>query len=598
MKKRGTAFQCSVCKRKFETVGAFKNHWDDDHDDEALGLKFMESVGQSRGIQNWTMRPVERELIIGHVKYDKNKRSLKQDYVANEILMREFEYGVEDRAMTIVEILGIPGAGKSVLALTLARHLQILWKQHLDDLWNTSPALFARVTGSYDEDGKPEYYIPRVRIGFNMQQTTEHVRLGRMGDIVIQDEDPALAGFEARSVQNQIQNLLKIMRKECINMIFVSPVQTAYIPVPTCVVEVLAKDTTRRLTAGALYDRQHTALGWVVLEILPEDDPLMVYYLKLKNANIKAIKEAGGRESAMLNEEALMRDAEKLYKFLLGMGFDPASERVSLEFLKGMALFAEIKGSTKYIEMVARFLQKALVSSSRIGVGANGTFLAQEPENIVTTDGEFIISLEEVINDVSWLETIYESTEEALEQKKLRGEKAPKKYQPKHAEAWYLIYVKGYTMQATADALAHYKDDGTLTDSAIANPYTQGGWRAIYQEEISGDAGEVALKNRMFPEGEWELLGGHGQPDIVNKEDNTWIEIKVRGRLKPKEPIESQVTNFEYDHVRAGNPLKVIRIGYSPERCRIEVWDVTLNPEWVKDAVEEEMTEIENEDIE
>jgi hypothetical protein len=308
-----------------------------------------------------------------------------------------------------------------------------------------------------------------------------------------------------------------------------------------------------------------------------------------------------------------MRDAEKLYKFLLSVGFNPAEERASIEFLKGVALLAGIKGSTNYIEMVARFLQKALVSSTDIQITSDGYIAPKEPDKIVTSDNEFVIELEEVIEDERILELIYESTEEAYNAKIKRGEKVPRKlhveyikhgvstatsgnnerkFFSKHAEAWYLIYVKGYTMQATADALIQFSEDGrSLTDSAIANSYNNGGWRAIYQEEIIGEAAEIAIKKLFYPEEVWENVGGYGKPDIVNIDDLTWIEVKCRGRLRPKEPPESQITDFEYEHVREGHPVKLIRIGYAPGRARIEIWKVSINPEWLEEYINEELTE-------
>lgn len=603
--KVGKKFVCQVCKKRFDSLKKFKQHWDPEHDDEAVGLNFMRSVTKKKDKDDWSMRPVEKELIIERLRSDKSKKALRYDYTANHLIEEEFEYAIAERAMSVIEILGIPGVGKSLLALTLGRHQQTLWKQYLDDIWMDSPERFARITGSYDDDGRPLYYMPMIRIGFNMQQTTEHVRNARMGDVVIQDEDPALAGYEARSIQNQIENLLKIMRKSCVNMVFVSPVQVSYISVPTMVLEVLAKDTERRITSAALYDRQHNAHGWVLIEVLREEDPLLTFYEREKDRNIETIKEAGGRESAVINQEALMRDAEKLYKFLLSVGFNPAEERASIDFLKGVALLAGIKGSTNYIEMVARFLQKALVSSTDIHITPDGYIAPKEPDKIVTSDNEFVIELEEVIEDERILELMYESTEEAYNAKLERGEKPPKKlhveyighgedkrFFSKHAEAWYLIYVKGYTMQATADALIQFSEDGrSLTDSAIANSYGNGGWRAIYQEEISGEAAEIAVKKLFFSEGPWLNVGGYGQPDIVNTDDQTWIEIKCRGRLRPKEPPESQITDFEYEHVREGNDVRLVRIGYAPGRARVEFWRVSLNPEWLEDGIEEELSE-------
>lgn len=606
IQKTGGKFVCQICRNKFDTLNGFKGHWDSEHDDEALGLNFMRTVGKKGNRGDWTMRPVERELIIDRLRSDKTKRALKQDYIANDLLRDEMEFGVAERASSVIEILGIPGVGKSMLGLTLGRHLQSLWKEHLDALWKESPEKFARITNSRDEKGNPKYYMPTIRIGFNMQQTSEHVRNAMMGDVVMQDEDPTLAGYEAKSVQDQIENMLKILRKSCVNMMFISPVQVTYISVPTMVLEVIAKDIERRVTAAALYDRQHNAHGWVLIEVLKEDDPLLVFYEREKDKNIQNIKESGGRESVVVSQEALTRDAEKLYKFLLTIGFNPAQERVSIEFLKGVATLAHIKGSVNYIELVARFLLKALISSTELHITPEGYVVPVQVDKVVTSDNEFVIELEEVIEDANILNMMYELSQQAYETKMARGEKPPKKlhveyiatpdggkkFFSKHAEAWMLIYVKGYTMQATADALVQYSKEGdSLTDSAIANKYDNDGWRAIYQEELSGDAAELAIKKRLFPTEEWINVGGYGKPDIVNNVDNTWIEVKARHRLRPKEPIESQITDFEYEHVRGGQPFKIIRIGYIPEKARIEIWKVSINPEWLENGIDEELSE-------
>jgi len=561
-----------------------------------LGLSFL-SKKENTGSKEWTIRPVEKELIIDRLRVDKTKRSLKLDYIANELVEQEFFYGIQRRAMTVVEILGIPGVGKSVLALTFARHLQILWANKLNEMWDEDPENFAEITESRDENGKPKFYRPMIRIGFNMTQTTEHVKAARMGDVVIQDEDPKLAGYEVRSVQHQIENLLKIMRQACVNLIFVSPIQVSYVATPTFVLEAIAQDIEKRLTAAALYDRQHNAHGWCIVEVLPEEDPLMVFYLKKKTENIKNLKAASGKESVMYSAEALGEDTTKLYKFLLGMGYDPIKRKPSLDFLQSMCLFAGIKGSTRYDLAVAHQLLNLLEAAKLAELESGGKRKEEEPMSLLSTDGEFVIELENVIMDADILQVIYDCTEEALADRKDRGEKV-EHYQPKHGEAWMYVYVKGYTMQATADALSHHQDDGHLSDTAIANRYKEGGWRAIYQEEISGEAAELAIKRKYLPEEEWEHVGGFGKPDIANKKDDTWIEIKIRDRLKPKEPIESQIANFEYEHVREGKIVRVIRIGYRPKEARIEFWKVSLNPDWVKNKVAENPKEESIEDKE
>ena len=209
---------------------------------------------------------------------------------------------------------------------------------------------------------------------------------------------------------------------------------------------------------------------------------------------------------------------------------------------------------------------------------------------------EFMIELEKVIEGPEILEQIYLSTEQAYNNKIDRGERLRKfhveyimttegerKFLSKHAEAWCFSYVKGYTVQAVAEALAHFRADGSLTDCTIANNYTNGGWRAIYQEEISGEAAEIAIRNMLFPT--WKIIGEWGKPDIINPEDEMWVEVKLRSRLKSKESIGELIANFEYEHVREGKPMKIVKIGYVPQKARIEIWNVSLNPEYLENNV-------------
>jgi hypothetical protein len=636
-KLKSGAYKCDVCDRTFDTQRAFRNHWDDDHDDKALRQGFLSSVGKKKKRFNWSIRPSELELIKERLRSDRSKQALRNDFVVNDMVMDEFEWGVAESAMTVIEILGIPGVGKSVLGLTLARHLQMLWTERLIEWWKEGP--FVKEINEdgeeieyslkfFEETKEKEFYLPTIRIGFNMAQTTRHIKQARKGDVVIQDEDPALAGINARSIQDQIENLLKIMREACINLIFISPVLVNYISTPSFVLEAVAKDIGNRLTAAAYYDRQHNAHGWTVFEILPENDPLMVYYLTKKRENIARIKAAAGKEGVQFDKDDLMRDANILYKFIKDNEIaDIDSGKISRDFLKTMTMFTDIQGSGKYLDAVAMTLKQLLDAKRSLteifGTDGTGGSLSMDrrDESYVTSDGEFLIDIEEVFEDASLLDLMFEMTEETVQHKRQSGDSNKKLHleyievgrkedfdennawdvyldkglRSKHAEAWYLYFAKGYTLQQTAEALSHWKEDGELTDAAIGNKYNQGGWRAIYQEELSGYAGEVAYAEKYLTKDDgWNLIAGHGNIDFENELDGAWVELKTRNRLKPKEKVESQISPSGYQHVREGKPLKVIRIGYIPKRCRIEVWTVTINPEWVEKAVvvEEEIVDV------
>jgi hypothetical protein len=630
-KLKNGEYKCEICESTFHNKRAFQEHWDDDHDDRALRLGFLSSIGTKKKKTHWSIRPSELELIKEKVRHDRTKQALKNDFIVNEMVMDEFEWGLAESAMTVIEILGIPGVGKSVLGLTLARHLQMLWTDKLLEWWNAGPFVREELEDGtileysltfFKETKHKEFYLPTIRIGFNMGQTTKHINEARKGDVVIQDEDPSLAGINARSIQDQIENLLKIMREACINLIFISPVIVNYIATPSFVLEAVAKDVERRLTAAAYYDRQHNAHGWTVFEILPEEDPLMVYYLSKKRENISKIKAASGKEGVQFDKDDLMRDANILYKFLKDNEIvDFKRDKVTKEFLKTMLLFTEIKGSTKYIDAVALTLkqlldaQKSLAEAFPMQGGLPG-MMQMEPktQSFVSSDGEFLYDIVEIVDDdPKFLELMFLMTKEAIEHRERCGDKKKNKLRfefietprrddfdenniwdayldkgirCKHAEAWYLVYAKEYSMQQTAEALSSWKSDGQLTDAAISNKYKQGGWRAIYQEELQGYAAEVAYGEKYLKESDgWMLVAGHGNIDFENINDDAWVELKSRNRLKPKENIESQITPAAYQHVREGKSYHLIRVGYVPGHCRIEKWNVTINPEWIANAV-------------
>jgi hypothetical protein len=632
--------KCSICERVFSDSKKFIAHWDDDHDDQALRDGFLSATSRGKQAYNWSIRPSELELIKQRIKTDRNKQALKNSFAVNDMVLDEFEYGIQEAAMTVIEILGIPGVGKSVLGLTLARHLQMLWTIKLKEWWEAGPFVTETLEDGmvirysltfFQETEHKEFYLPTIRIGFNMDQTTRHIQEARKGDVVIQDEDPSLAGINARSVQEQIENLLKIMREACINLIFISPETVSYVRTPSFVLEAIARDNNRRLTIAAYFDRQHNAHGWTVYEILAENDPLMVYYRKQKRANINKIKAMAGKEGAKFNKDDLMRDATILYNFVKESGVvDIDNVSVTKDFLKTMIMFIDdIKGSVKYIDAVAMTLKQILDTKKSISdaVSTPG-MVSLSRTTYVTSDDEFVIELEEVIEDDSFIDLMFRMNAEALEHKEKCGDGNKKLHveynrvplpedvdesddwydwkvyedkgvRSKHAEAWYLYYGKDYPLQQVAEALAHHKADGELTASAISNNYKQSGWRAIYQIELAGYAAEVAFKERYCPDEDgWELVAGHGDIDLKNHEDETWVELKIRNRLKPKERVEEQITMFEFQHVRDGKPFKLVRIGYVPNKpARIEIWNVSINPEWLAGAVEEEL-EMEDEEEE
>lgn len=449
----------------------------------------------------------------------------------------------------------IGNSGKSVFALSLARIIQMKWLERIIDMFRHQQI--------------KEAYTPKIFLGFDLDTTLRHLREAKMGDTIIQDEDPEMMGAHSGSTKSQIENLMKVMRKACINFIFVSPVSTPYINMPNMVFEVIAKNKKLRRTKAALYDRKYHAVGWIIMDVLEVDDPLLIDYEKMKDINLEDIKQSGGRRSVGITEEQLFEDVKKLMDYLKKIQYN-FTKRHTIADLAEHAGMAKVEGDTAYQRFVARttldFINQQM--AELMGYG--------DEEGEIDASVKYLFIAEERYEDPLFLYEIYKSLPEAkisivARSAKKPGENTLKKFKDKHAKAWMLYYAKGTPYDNVGDIMK-------VSGQSIANSYKQHGWNAIFQEEISGDCAEHALTRKYFKD--YEVIGGFGKPDLINKLDkkNDWIEVKIRRRLSVRK--EDLIRSFEYEFVDRGGKLRLALITYKQQECIIQMYRIVPNPSY------------------
>lgn len=573
--KRANVFRCKVCKEEFVSRKLFRRHWDDSHVSYDAELKWLSGSGKKH--DGYVMRPLESELIKHNLRADSAYSALKSDFTVNELVIAEIDHGIENEAMTVIEIVGIPGAGKSIFALSLARIMQMKWLERVIELFRNQQI--------------KEAYTPKIFLGFDIDTTLRHLRSAKMGDTIVQDEDPEMMGAHSGSTKSQIENLMKVMRKACINFVFVSPVSTPYINMPNMVFEVIAKNKKLRRTKAALYDRKYHAVGWIIMDVLEVDDPLLIDYEKMKDINLEDIKASGGRRSVGITEEQLFEDVRRLIDYLKRINYNFA-KRHTIADLSEHAGMAKVEGDTAYQRFVARTTLD-FINQQRAELMGYG-----DEEGEVDASVKYLFVPEETYDDPLFLYQIYESLPEAkaaitARSAKKPGENTLRKFKDKHAKAWMHYYADGMPYDNVGEVMR-------VKGQSIANSYKAHGWNAIFQEEISGDCAEHALAKKYFKE--YEVVGGYGKPDLVSKTDtNDWIEVKLRRRLSERK--EDLIRSFEYEFVDNGGTLRLALIIYKQQDCIIQMYRIVPNPayktteEILEDLDEEEVVEEVGDDI-
>jgi ABC-type dipeptide/oligopeptide/nickel transport system ATPase component len=578
--KRADRYRCKFCKEEFNSEKSFLGHWDENHESYMAERKYFKSQKKEKG--DFFTRPMEKELIKHNLRTDSAYTALRSGFTVNELLKAEVDAGVHDEAMTVVEIVGIPGCGKSIFALTLARTFQMTWLDKIIELYMDGELK--------DKNGKSiEPYAPKVYIGFDLDETLEHLKKARMGDTIIQDEDPEMMGKHSSSSKQRLENVLKIFRKACINFIFVSPLSTPYINMPNLVFEVIGRNKQNRTTKAALYDRKYHSVGWIIIKVLDVDDEMLIGYDIMKDANLELIRMSGGRRSVNVPASEVLEDVKRLLDYLKGINYNFSKKRHILSSLVELATMGGVEGDTAYQNFIAGQVRDILNE----GILDD---LDQEFTGSGAINRKYLFIKEKEIDDKFFLKAVYEATDEAFERIKERSVKKPgentlKKFKMIHAEAWYQHYGLGLPFDKVGSMF-------NVSGQMIANSYDDGGYAAIYQYEIIGECAEVAICDKYYSN--YKHIGGKGKPDLISKEDpkGDWIEVKIRNRLSEK--LSDLISEFEYEFIDAGGMLRLVLILYKKKTCKIVVYQVLLNPDYqtVQDIQDDLEIELEDEDEE
>jgi ABC-type dipeptide/oligopeptide/nickel transport system ATPase component len=566
--KRTHEIKCTLCNERFVDEREFALHWDANHESMIEERKYL--FPPSRESEDWTVRPMEEELVKHNLRTDSAYAALKSDFTITEMMDAEINHGVKEDEMTVVEIVGIPGSGKSLFGLTIARVMQTRWVKKIISLYKTKQI--------------NKLYIPTVYIGFDVETTLRYLKDAKIGDVIIQDEDPAMMGGHSGSTKQQIENVMKVMRKACVSFIFISPLSTPYINMPNMVFEVIKKNKKKRLTKAALYDRKYHAAGWVIVKILDLDDELLIAYNGMKDENLERIKQSGGRRSVGISEEQVLEDMRKLLNYLKKIKYN-FTKRHSLPDLIEYANMAKVEGDSLYQRLIAKQVKEFMEQNI-------SDLLEDDLSDSMDIRGKYLIEKIAEYDDISFLETIYESIDEAMSTIKSRSTKDPRDnplnlYQPHHAKAWYNYYYHGLSYDSVGSAFG-------VTGQMIANSYKNGGYNAIFQEEIQGECAEIAIQKRYFRD--YKHIGGFGRPDLVleSNPDNDWIEVKCFRRLSEK--LSSLISKFEYEFVDSGGTLRLVLITYEQQACKIRIYKVLLNPQYK--SVDDIKSELDQEEFE
>ncbi|MCP4651534.1 MAG: hypothetical protein GY853_15840 [PVC group bacterium] len=257
-----------------------------------------------------------------HVFYRKN------DYT--ESFLKSIQTRIRNQTNIILVIYGEPHSGKSEVGQSIAFNIVESFKEQLE-------------------------LSVRIRLGFSTSEFDGILRKLKKGDVAIRDESPKASGAGARTIKNNLDNIVEIVRANQNSFIFISP-RKVEASVVTYYLEVAGKDYDNRKVRCILYDPAHKdgkePIGRIFFS-LHENDRFRKNYEKKKLRNIEGILRNAGQVTVEINEERFNRDLDSLLEICRESGVKSKRDiesRIRAYNAKHEKQEDKIKGTGKYID--------------------------------------------------------------------------------------------------------------------------------------------------------------------------------------------------------------------------------------------------------
>jgi len=568
-------YYCTFCKKYFLTPEAYHKHFYDSqrHIDRAYNKLFLGMTNERlRKKKNYECRPAEKALIEFKLRTDPKKKPFRYRILKNEIILDEMKYAVTHRSWLNLCILGIPGSGKSILALTLAKiHLDLYKQYHPECMKSDNP--------------------PDIFITHNYSQSKRVASLAAPGSIIVQDEAPLLHGAGSRIELEALRNIMKIARAQMVSFYFCSPVEITEAITPNLVLETYEMNRAERITTGFIYTRMQTPIGMFAVKVLDEDDPLLLDYEEVKMANLKDVLQSTGLVAVESNEDEVNKCVPKVVEKYLK--FYPLVEKPKIEDIYSVFPFAKVRGDKYFRRVVAK--QAAAVIAAR-AIDKQREELAEDIKKMQEEDEEMDAKrLEDqgvLSGDLANMKIKYTKYEEIIDNKLYkyleaaipfvksrriqRGEAPSVLFKMKHLKAYLLRMRDSLSWSQVLNEFPEIKSIRTFT-----LPYEKYGWIAILKKEILGEAYEVALSMTYLKPPEWIHKGGPGEPDFEKADGSVVIEVKAKERLNRS--IDSFITGYERKALLEGKRVELWHIEPHKGFCRLKKYLIEIEKNKLED---------------
>jgi len=309
-----------------------------------------------------------------------------------------------------------------------------------------------------------------------------------------------------------------------------------------------------RYSMGFLSSAVGIGLGWLIFLLPPP--PIVEAYEAVKQPHVKRFQAMAGAADTMHLDlaKALVADP----RFAECRSFRDA---YSLVQGKWETL------SAREVEQVARWAirwEGPLIfnSAARTGKGS-GSGPAPPPPSYQDGGFEFrVLKQEENPKVVPTMLLVYDELQQA-------GQLPPvKRFKPQHLEAFCSYY-------GSSDSLGIIAGQYRVTEQALRNTYSGGGWIATAAEEMCGYLAEYVAQRLYFPN--FNHIGGETEPDLFHPDREDMVEVKLRTRRDSARPTFSMLCTKEQ-----ANPGKTLLLTMLCERLggtpRTTVTFYTIHP--------------------